>query len=491
MHDLLDQLRYRAEAGGNRTAFDDGTTRLGYAPLTSRVAGTAEELETIAATPPVVGLLGGNPIDWAVGQLAAWHAGLTVVPLPPFFAAAQLRHVIADAGIRHLLCTADAAEEARALGLPVTPIARRAGTLRPRRAGEARQIIYTSGSTGQPKGVLLGGRQLMWSARALAEASGARAEDSYLSVMPLALLLETLCALLVPILAGAPVRLEAGLAARFTEAEGLAAIIAARRPSCLVLVPHLLAAWLAQLEAAGARAPDSLRFVAVGGAAVPPALAARAWQRGIPVHEGYGLSECGSVVALNRPGERRAGTVGRPLPGLSLRLDGDEIVVAGPPVMEGYLHGPPAGGVIRTGDAGALDGDGYLQVRGRLDNVMVTAIGRKISPEWIEALITADPRVGHCVVTAAEAPHLGAVLVPSDQGEGWFADASADEVRALIADCCRDAPPYAVPRRHLVTSLGELRRRGLLTGNGRVRRRALAAELAAELAGALGAGAGR
>jgi long-subunit acyl-CoA synthetase (AMP-forming) len=202
-------------------------------------------------------------------------------------------------------------------------------------------------------------------------------------------------------------------------------------------------------------------------------VAQRAWDLGIPVYEGYGLSECGSVVALNRPGERRPGTVGKPLPGLDVRIEDREIVVRGPSVMEGYLHGPPTQAVWRTGDVGEIDADGVLTVLGRIDNLLVTPLGRNISPEWIESLLVGDPRVAHCIVTYGDGPHLEAILVPTDQGESWFERASAAQIGALIAASCRDAPAYAIPRRYSVVRAGELASLGFLTGSGRVRRRAM------------------
>ncbi len=474
MRELFDALHHHAAAAGGTPAFDDGTTRLAYGQLARRVAGTAEELGTIVPSPAVIGLLGGNQVDWIVGLLAAWHAGKTVVPLPPFFRVSQLRHVVQDAGISHLLTTADMTGTARLLGVPVTTIGERQASFHPPRGTDGAQIIYTSGSTGHPKGVLLGGGQLLWSAEAMARAIAARAEDAYLSVLPLALLLETICAVMVPLLVGASVRLEPRFAAGFGTGAvpTIADIAAARRPSCMVLVPELLAQWVAQLSEAAARAPDSLRFVAVGGAAIPGALAQHAWEIGIPVHEGYGLSECGSVVALNRPGERRPGTVGKPLAGLDVRIEEGEIVVRGPSVMERYLHGAPARGVWRTGDAGEIDADGFLTVRGRLDNILVTPMGRNISPEWIESLLLADLRLGYCMVTQIEGPHLTAILVPKPQHQPWFERASSDEIVALVAERAREAPSYAVPRHVAVVAAGDLVRFGLLTGNGRLRRKA-------------------
>ena len=140
--------------------------------------------------------------------------------------------------------------------------------------------------------------------------------DLNLSVLPLALLLETITAICVPVLVGARTHFASAVAEkrRRWPPGRSARRLRAARPTTAVLVPQLLSVWVAQLEAGNKRAPESLRFVAVGGARVSETLTERAWELGIPVHEGYGLTECCSVVTVNRPGRRKAGTVGEPLP---------------------------------------------------------------------------------------------------------------------------------------------------------------------------------
>ncbi len=471
---LFEALRHHATVASGATAFDDGTTRLRYATLARRVAGAAEEIRSIATSPAVIGLLGGNRPDWVVGHLAGWHEGKAVVPLPPFFSISQLGHLVTDAGIDHVLVASDMAEMASRLGVPLTIISDREAAFAPPSASGGAVITYTSGSTGQPKGVLLHSDQVLWSARALADLIRVRAEDAYLSVLPLAFLLETISAVVIPVLMGARVRLEPACTATVDQVDGgtLDHLVKTHRPTCMALVPQLLARWLAHLSRIGSRAPDSLRFVAIGGAPVSPALARQAWELGVPVHEGYGLSECGSVVSLNAPGERRAGTVGRPLPGLDVRIDDGEIVVRGPSVMDRYLHGSPAKGVWRTGNVGEIDRDGYLSVRGRRDNLLVTPMGRNISPEWTESLISCDPRVACCLVALVQG-QLIVVLIPSKEGEEWFARASIDAIGDLIADCCDGAPGYAIPEQFVVLPPVERAAIGMATSNGRFRRTAV------------------
>ena len=241
----------------------------------------------------------------------------------------------------------------------------------------------------------------------------APAAKTYLSVLPLPLLLELICGIVIPVLVGGSVHYD-GAAAQSVGVGApcnIAEAFERTRPTTSVLVPQLLALYAGQLMASGERPPKELRFVAVGGAAVPPALAQAARQLGIPAYEGYGLSECASVVAVNRPGASREGTVGQPLPGLGVAIEDGEIVVQGPTIMDGYLHGDATPRRWRTGDFGSLDADGFLTVYGRLDDLIVTPYGRNLSPEWIETMLLGDPRIGACVLCLAG--RSGAADAPS------------------------------------------------------------------------------
>ncbi len=444
MPPLLDAL---ARRGRDRSpAFFEDNVALSWDEVAARVSGLARSLDPRQRT---IGLYAPNGVAWAIGQLAGFCTGRTVVPLPTFFTSIQLAHVVRDAGIEVILASPGLIERAVAYGIPtrLLDIATTADRL-PWEEGFA-QVIYTSGSTGQPKGVRHGTGQMDWMAGALQDAVGATGDDRYLSVLPLPLLLETLCAVFVPVLAGASVHFEPGVAegigaGRLT---GLATVFAGHRPSLSVLVPQLLAGWTAELEAASAQAPDSLRFVAVGGAPVPPALADRALAVGIPVGEGYGLSECGSVVALNRPGRRRRGSVGRALPGLTVTVDQGEILVDGPSLMDGYLGANRPPGPWRTGDLGAIDEAGFVSVHGRKDNLIVLASGRNVSPEWVETMLLQDPYVGACGVAGHGMERLTAVIVPTSTGELWFDVAHPEEQLAFVRMCCAEAPDHAIPGR--------------------------------------------
>ena len=470
MVELLNVLREPSRYACDRVAMSDDAGAITGQELIARIAGLAEEF---SALPPVLGLLGANGIDWAAAALAAWMAGKTVVPMPTFFSRLQLEHVLRDAGITHVIATKDAAAAAAGLGVGITAISQRRGeTASP--APGAGMIVYTSGSTGRPKGVRLRIEQIDWQARALGEAIGASPTDLNLSLLPFALLLETITAICVPVLIGARTHFASAVAENVGAGRpaDLLATFEAVQPTTAVLVPQLLSGLVAQLQARKVRAPESLRFVAVGGARVSEALTARAWELGIPVHEGYGLTECCSVVAVNRPGSRKAGTVGEPLRGLDVRIENGEIVVSGPTVMDGYLHGPRVEAPWRTGDLGHRDENGLISVTGRKDNLLVTANGRNISPEWIEAMVMSDARVATCVLLGHGMSHLSVLLVPSLHGEEWLMESPRAHILLWLEKICIDAPAYAVPKDFVVCPLAQAKHIGLLTSNGRVVREA-------------------
>jgi long-subunit acyl-CoA synthetase (AMP-forming) len=466
MRQLFDSMKRHASEAGGLIAVGDQHCQLSRRELFARVTGLAADLES---QPQTVGIYAPNGLAWVIAQLACAFAGKIVVPLPAFFSSAQLGHVVRDASVDLILASEQTTALALQSGVPthVIDIHRVAAGL-PDVIDGFGQIIYTSGSTGQPKGVRHESGQIAWSAAALGSATGAAATDSYLSVLPLPLLLETICSIFIPTLLGAYVHFDTGLAEQVGrgDATGIAKAFQTHRPTMSVLVPQLLKHWVAELQAVSQTAPSSLRFVAVGGAPVPKQVADAAWSLGIPVHEGYGLSECCSVVAVNRPNERRPGTVGRPLNGLSVSIDNGEIVVDGPSITDGYLGQEAPHGPWRTGDLGAIDRSGFITVQGRKDSLLVTSFGRNVSPEWIETMLLADPRIAFCTVAGHGEPHLTALLIPSPQGAAWFAKATGTDILELLSDHCSDAPEYAVPRACVVVSFAEALNNQLLS-NGR------------------------
>ncbi|ACB96182.1 AMP-binding protein [Beijerinckia indica] len=474
MRTIFDAMRSHAQSAGDVKSISDQTETLTRRDLLARVAALASDLRRL---PRVIGLFAPNGVEWVIGQLACVLAGKIAVPLPTFFSDNQLAYIIRNASIELILVGQATLSRALQSGVDIHLIDNHRYEWQPADIVDGfGQVIYTSGSTGNPKGVRHESGQIAWSAAALAAATDAHESDRYLSVLPLPLLLETICAVFVPQLIGAYAYFDS----RAAEAVGrsnpteLAAAFERHRPTTSVVVPQLLRSWTGELLATGGRAPASLRFVAVGGAPVPAALVTAAWDLGIPVHEGYGLSECCSVVAVNCASERRAGTVGRPLRGLKVSIEEGEIVVDGPSVMDGYLAQAAARRPWRTGDLGKLDVDGFLIVLGRKDNLIVTSFGRNISPEWIETMLLGDPRIAFCAVIGNGESYLTAILIPSAHGSAWFASASEKNVHDMIAECCANAPDYAVPSAFILVSLDQARDAQILTSNFRFVRKTLA-----------------
>ncbi len=471
MGNLTEILARHADLDGGRVAMSDNRQSLSRADLARWVAGAAADL---AGGPETIGIFGENGVEWAIAFLAASAAGKTVVPVPAFFSKEQCAHLISDAGIKYVLDVSSGETARDKLDIPIQALSCRREAPAPIADGDGGLIIYTSGSTGTPKGVRLCHGQALWSAHALAEAIAATADDKYLSLLPLPMLLEQICGIMIPALVGGTVHYDTAIARSVSsgKAANIADAFDRERPTTSVMVPQLLALYAAQLAATGSRPHESLRFVAVGGAPVPPMLASTATRLGIPVFEGYGLSECSSVVAVNRPGAARAGTVGQPLKGLRVEIEDGEIVVEGPSVMDGYLHGENASHRWRTGDMGELDADGFLTVYGRRDNLIVTPAGRNISPEWVETTLLGDPRIGACVLGQIEpGTELGVLLIPSALGQAWFKIATRDDVFALVAKTCRDLPEYAQPKSAFAV-FREDDVAALFTPNGRIRRSA-------------------
>jgi long-subunit acyl-CoA synthetase (AMP-forming) len=469
MREVFAGIAINALRHPSRPAVVDGDIVATYAELETRIMRAAAWARRL---PRTVGLIGRKNLTWIIADLALAYAGKTVVPLPEFFSAGQLSHVAADAGVEHIvLASPDAADRIDFLGIGATPLEFLDSAIAP---SPSRRVIYTSGSTGNPKGVRLSGRHIDQSVVMLSRATAASRSDRHLSILPFALLLEQIAGIYLPLHSGASIHLAPDVLPAFLRADPapLLRALAESRATTTVIVPEILNGWIASLARRDLAERGTLRFVAVGGAPVSASLAGRAWSIGLPVYEGYGLSECCAVVAVNKPLDRAGGTVGRPLDGVSVAIDEGEIVVSGPTVMEGYIGGPDPGGTWRTGDLGTIV-DGRLVIHGRKDSMIVTALGRNIHPEWIEAMLAADPRVGRCILSKDGAYPL-AVIVPSPLGREWFARADAGMIEHLIADACRAAPDYARPARCFISDEADLIRSGLLTANGRPRREAVA-----------------
>ncbi len=369
-----------------------------------------------------VAICADNSPEWIAIDLAAQELGITLVPLPFFFTAAQLAHAIRTAGVQAIFCMQT--EHAHAFGFTervafdgalvlYESVQEKTSAV----LGGVQKVTFTSGTTAEPKGVCLSAAQQWEVAYALQQSLAELNIRRHLNLLPLAVLLENVAGVYTALLSHAiniclPLA-ETGLvgASRFDPNTCLDAIQRHQAES-IILLPQMLQALVATIGANDPRI-QCLKYVAVGGARTPAALIQAAREKGFPVYEGYGLSECGSVVSINRPGADCIGSAGKVLPNRFVRIAADgEIEVGGQGVARYLGEAPHPSPWLATGDLGRLDDNGFLHIDGRKKNILITAYGRNISPEWPESVLLGTGAIAQAVVFGDGQPYLVAALVP-------------------------------------------------------------------------------
>lgn len=462
-HHLIDLARSQPAL----IALEDAQQQLSYAALIVEIDARIARLHAVGAAR--VGLALDNGIDWALWDLALMSSGCVNVPLPGFFSAAQLAHVTEQAGIDTLIGPPEfGAALGFAPGIDITLSRRRVDAV-PAVPNGTVKITFTSGTSGAPKGVCLDAEAPLRVAESLATVATGCGVKRHLAMLPLSTLLENIGGLYAPLWMGATSILPGLASLGWQGASGFDVALARLqlekyRPHSLILVPQLLEALLGDSPYPAAH---DMRFIAVGGARVSPSLLDTAQAAGWPVYEGYGLSECASVMTLNRPGDNYPGSVGRPLPHADIRLADDGEVLVGGSTMLGYLgDDTPPPTFWPTGDLGRWE-DGRLVLVGRRKQLFITAYGRNVDPAWVEAELTAEPAIAQAWAHGEALTANRALLVP--------ARSNIDDTQLTNAVAAANArlPDYARIthwRRAQPFSAAE----GLATANGRLRRDTLA-----------------
>lgn len=422
----------------------------------------------------VVGVLADNSPAWIIADLACQDAGRVHLPLPAFFHGEQLRNALEQAGADTVLT--DQPERIGALDLGFAITGRWQGLTWMRRVVEpvelppgTAKISFTSGSTGAPKGVCLSRDGLLDTARAVQERLADLPLERHLAVLPLALLLENVAGVYAPLLRGMPVYLPPLAELGWAGMQGFDPAALDRKvketgAGSVILVPELLKAWATYLGFTRSQPSATLQFVAVGGARVAPELLAGARALGIPAYQGYGLTEGGSVLAINRPGDDADG-VGRPLGHARLSIENGELTVRTRAFLGYTGQAATTDDAFPTGDLASFDANGHLHLQGRRKNLLITSFGRNVSPEWVEAALLAQPQIIQAVVTGDGQPALSAIVVPLP----GIPDGALGEA---IARANANLPDYAQIA-HFIASPAFTPGNGLATGNGRPRRQAI------------------
>ncbi|WBX86716.1 class I adenylate-forming enzyme family protein [Achromobacter mucicolens] len=420
-----------------------------YADLRRRVGQAAGGLRAAGVAPgDYVGVAMERSLAQVLAILGVMAAGACPCPLEPRLSVEETARRVAAVGLTWMLADDDNAATARGCGLPAARVLDAAkiaqggqdwsgADVAPEAPG---LLLFTSGSTGNPKGVLLSHRGIVNNARGVLAHTGLTPGDRLLHVMPLHHTNALNNQIFTPLLAGASV----ALAGRF-RAQDMPGLLAAFRPTIITGVPTMYARMLELTFD-----PDSLaglRFARCGSAPITEALHRRIEAfLGCPLVVSYGLSEATCTSTMNPPAARRVGSVGTVLEGqdVSLRLpDGSlapagaegEICIAGDSLMLGYLGvdsadaGAPR--LLRTGDLGRFDAQGYLMITGRIKDVIIRG-GENISPALIEGVVTGMPGVAACCVVGAPDDDLGETPVIFVQGNGDAApDAAAVQAEVL------------------------------------------------------------
>ncbi|MGQ9534860.1 MAG: AMP-dependent synthetase/ligase [bacterium] len=383
-------------------------------------------------------VLGENRPEWAIGYLAILRAGLVCVPLDPMLSEGELLHILRESGARGVVCSENHLYKIEGIKnelrhfkwiIRMDEIHKlnpdRQYPFEPINPDNLAILIFTSGTTGTAKAVMLSHKNILSNIESISRCVPVFPDDTMVSIVPLHHTFEATCGLLYPLYCGATVYYPNSL-----KPNELLATFKEARVTCLIAVPLLFEKLLAgvQRKVAGAalatriyfitisgigsifpflRRPlfarirkemglDNLRLCISGAAAMPEKVMHGLELFGLPVLQGYGLTEASPVLSVNPMNKPKNQSVGIPIPNVEIKIaepdeDGvGEIIARGPNIMQGYYNNKKAtdevlkNGWLYTGDLGYFDAEGYLYITGRKKSLIVTQTGKNIYPEELE-----------------------------------------------------------------------------------------------------------
>lgn len=543
---LVEELASRGDRPAILALQKAGVQSWSYAELSERVGRLAGGLIAGGVGRGVtVGLWADERPELIAASLGIIAAGGIAVPLDAQFSGEVLKAVLEDSGIGYLFTTKSRVEPLQKLGLErdIRPIlldvgdedqrswlrmsAESAGELPQVRPDDEAMLFYTSGTTGAPKGVPLTHANLAFQLQAVAQANVVTPDDRVLLPLPLHHVYPFVVGMLTPLALGLTIVMPHSLTG-----QQIVRALKEGEVSVVIGVPRLYRAMVQGIEAkvksqgrlargffkissalstllrkrlgwrTGKRLlkplhkqfGSQLRVLASGGSPLDPQLAWRLEGLGWQVAIGYGLTETSPLLTINPPGKARLQSVGRPIPGVEIRIDpatrpetqadeaqrdneaqrgqpaeqatapgqrgetqagetqAGEIQAKGPSVFGGYRNLPDktqdaftADGWFRTGDLGEFDDDGYLYVRGRIKEMLVTPGGENVQPENVEAVYAEHPFIREAGVlqqndqlVAAIVPDINAITRQHDDSDGDIQQV----IRQAVSQQSKQLPSY-------------------------------------------------
>jgi acyl-CoA synthetase (AMP-forming)/AMP-acid ligase II len=486
-------LARHAGARGAKIAYRDAHRAVTYADLNARTGNLAGHLADLGVgAKDTVAILLPNGVAWVESCFAIARADAISVPISYDATEPEIAYRLSDANCRAIITTTERADLVAKMkaGAPTQSIvilhgespsqydtlATTAPKSAPRDPTDMHApafILYTSGTTGRAKGVLLTVHGMLWIVAACwAPIAGLSERDTILSPLPLfhsyALNLSVLGVLATGASEFIMERFSVNEAVRLLKTGEFTVF-----PGVPTMFHYLLQATREERSVAF----PNLRICISAGAIMPATLNREFEERfGVPLFDGYGITETSTMVTMNWPtGGRVLGSCGFPVPGLSVRIvdavhardvaagEEGELIVRGPNVMPGYHNKPEEtakalrNGWYHTGDLARADENGFLTITGRLKELIIRG-GQNIAPAEIEEAVNSYPPVLDCAVVGVPHESLGevpALFVVARKGQ-------MIETETLLAHCRAQLSAYKVPHAvHLIESIPR-------TGSGKI-----------------------
>ncbi len=437
----------------DKRALKKGLTEYNYAQLKAEVIKLRNHLRSLGLTHGErFAVTGENRPEWAISYLSVLRANLVVVPIDPLLSEGELLHILRESGARGVFASEGQLDRIESIrhelkqlkwvipmnsirGLQVTKTYADEKT----DPNALAALIFTSGTTGTSKAVMLSHQNLLSNLDSISTAIPVFENDTFVSIIPMHHTFEGTCGFLYPLHCGASIYYPPSL-----KPNDLIATLKEAKASCLIAVPLLFEKLLAGVHRKVASSPlttkmvfatisgvgsvfsflrkplfarvrkemglGNLRLTVSGGAAIPEKVTRGLELLGLPLLQGYGLTESAPVLTANPAKKPKNASVGIPLANVEIKIsDPDaqgigEIIARGPNIMMGYYNNKKAteevikDGWLYTGDLGYIDAEGYVYITGRKKSLIVTQTGKNIYPEELEELLVKSDLIKEALV---------------------------------------------------------------------------------------------